>query len=161
MYEIETRAWTPEDRAWGAEQAQRLFGGTIVISRGRTHRPLELDGYCAFLNGARTGLATYAITGDECELVTLDSLVQWQGVGTALMREVERAAAAAGCRRLWLITTNDNIDALRFYQRRGFCLAAVHAGALEHSRKLKPAIPLTGHYGIPLTDELELHKLLV
>ncbi len=161
MHEIETRALTAEDRAWGAEQAQRLFGGTIVISRGRTHRPLELDGYCAFLNGARTGLATYAITGDECELVTLDSFVQWQGVGTALMREVERAAAAAGCRRLWLITTNDNIDALRFYQRRGFCLAAVHAGALEHSRKLKPAIPLTGHYGIPLTDELELHKLLV
>jgi hypothetical protein len=67
-------------------------------------------------------------------------------------------AAAAGATRLVLTTTNDNVDALRFYQRRGFRLIALRPGELHHSRKLKPEIPLTGNYGIPLTDELELER---
>jgi hypothetical protein len=55
--------------------------------------------------------------------------------------------------RLWVITTNDNVDALRFYQRYGFCLAAVHRGAVDRSRaRLKPEIPPVGAYGIPLCD---------
>ena len=66
-------------------------------------------------------------------------------------------AEASGARRLWLITTNDNVDALRFYQRRGFRLARVHAGAVDRSRAtLKPAIPEIGAHEIPLRDELEL-----
>jgi len=63
------------------------------------------------------------------------------------------------CPRLWLVTTNDNVDALRFYQRRGFCLVCVHRGAVDHSRAhLKPEIPLAGNNRIPLRDELELEK---
>ena len=63
----------------------------------------------------------------------------------------------SGARRLWLITTNDNVDALRFYQRRGFRLVRVHAGAVDRSRAaLKPGIPEAGDHGIPLRDELEL-----
>jgi acetolactate synthase regulatory subunit len=49
------------------------------------------------------------------------------------------------------------VDALRFYQRRGFRLAALHAGAVDDSRaRLKPEIPVTGDHGIALRDELEL-----
>ena len=70
-------------------------------------------------------------------------------------------AEASGAHRLWLITTNDNVDALRFYQRRGYRLARVDAGAVDRSRAaLKPAIPEIGAHGIPLRDELELELLL-
>lgn len=84
-----------------------------------------------------------------------------RGAGTALIEEVERIALNAGCRRLWLITTNDNIEGLRFYQRRGFRLVELHAGAVDRSREsLKPEIPAIGEHGIPIRDELELEKLL-
>ena len=70
---------------------------------------------------------------------------------------IEALARDAGCTRLWLITTNDNVDALRFYQRRGFRLAKLHPGAVDDSRaRLKPGIPKLGDHGIPLRDELEL-----
>ena len=73
---------------------------------------------------------------------------------------VRAAAVAAGCRRLWLITTNDNLPALRFYQRRGFVLAALHRDAIAASRRLKPQIPLLGLDNIPIRDELELEMAL-
>jgi ribosomal protein S18 acetylase RimI-like enzyme len=99
--------------------------------------------------------------GEQCEILTLHTAQQWQGVGTALLKTVERLATEQGCIRLWLITTNDNVDALRFYQRRGFCLAALHRSAVDDSRaRLKPEIPTVGNYGIPLRDEVELEKRL-
>jgi len=104
---------------------------------------------------------TYIVDRDQCEILTLHTAEQWRGVGTALVGAVERLAAQQGCRRLWLITTNDNLDGLRFYQRRGFRLAALHASAVDDSRaRLKPEIPVVGDYGIPLRDELELDKQL-
>ena len=84
----------------------------------------------------------------------LDSLVARQGVGTALLAAVQRAAREMTCTRLWLITTNDNVDAIRFYQRRGFVLSSIHPDALAESRKIKPQIPQIGNYGIPIRDEL-------
>ena len=78
-----------------------------------------------------------------------------------MIEEVERIASAEGCRDLWLITTNDNVDALRFYQRRGFRLVKLHPGGVDRSREfLKPEIPETGEYGIAIRDELELQKEL-
>ena len=97
---------------------------------------------------------------EQCEVLTLHASQRWHGAGTALIEAVEQLAARRGCARLWVITTNDNIDALRFYQRRGFQLAAVHRGAVDDSRRLKPEIPVTGAYGIPLRDEIELEKRL-
>jgi GNAT superfamily N-acetyltransferase len=111
--------------------------------------------------GVLAGVLTYVVEGDSCEVLTLHAAEQWRGAGTALIEEVERIALDSGCRRVWLITTNDNIDALRFYQRRGFCLAALHAGAVDRSREsIKPEIPAIGEHGIPIRDELELEKLL-
>ena len=100
------------------------------------------------------------IANDECELISLDSLVEGIGVGTRLIEAVRGAAVSAGCRRLWLITTNDNTVALRFYQKRGFELATVHRNALDASRRLKPSIPRIGIDGIPLRDEIELEMRL-
>ena len=106
------------------------------------------------------GLVTYHVDEDACEIVTIDSLVPSRGVGTALIEAVKVAAIEAGCKRLWLITTNDNLNALRFYQKWGFELVAIHRNALEKSRELKPEIPTIGMDGIPLRDEIELEMVI-
>jgi GNAT superfamily N-acetyltransferase len=106
------------------------------------------------------GLATYRLAEGECELVTINTLRSGVGIGSALLKAVKEAAQEAGCRRLWVITTNDNLEALRFYQLKSFQLVAVHRDALEASRRLKPRIPQVGQHGIPLRDELELELLL-
>jgi N-acetylglutamate synthase-like GNAT family acetyltransferase len=103
---------------------------------------------------------TYRLEGDECEVITLNSLIGGMGVGSALIEAIREVAVSAGCKRLWLITTNDNLAALSFYQKRGFVLVAVYRNVLEQSRRLKPEIPLVGMDGIPLRDELELELLL-
>jgi GNAT superfamily N-acetyltransferase len=110
--------------------------------------------------GALAGVLTYVIEGEACEILTLHAAERFGGTGSALVAAVEKVAAGAGCARLWLITTNDNVDALRFYQRRGFRLAALHRGAVDDSRaRLKPEIPRVGDHGIDLRDELELEKV--
>jgi hypothetical protein len=108
----------------------------------------------------KVGLATYKISGASCELVSINSTLPSSGVGTALIEAVRNIATKSGCKRLWLITTNDNMNALRFYQKRGFILVAVHKNALGLSRKLKPEIPIIGNDGIPLRDEIELEMIL-
>jgi GNAT superfamily N-acetyltransferase len=148
------------DRAWLLETITRRWGAPVVVSRGRAHDAACLPAIVAELGGQRVGLATYLIEGGEAELVTLDALVPQQGVGTALLKAVVDRASAAGCRRLWLVTSNDNIDAIRFYQRRGLRLAAVHKEAIDEARRLKPQIPALGHFGIPVHDEVELELVL-
>lgn len=105
----------------------------------------------------RVGLLTYIVGADACEVLTLHADRQWHGAGSALLHAVAGVALDAGCSRLWLVTTNDNTDALRFYQRRGFRLRALYPGAVDASRReLKPEIPWIGDHGIPLRDEIEL-----
>ncbi|MCA9521523.1 MAG: GNAT family N-acetyltransferase [Myxococcales bacterium] len=146
------------DRTYMRDLAPDLYGSEIVVSRGIAHRVAELEGFCAWRGTRRMGIATYRIDGNRCELVTIDAYVQWHGIGSRLIAAVERAAEDAGCDSIWLITTNDNVDALRFYQRRGYRIAAAHLGAIEASRAIKPQIPHIGFYGIAIRDELELHK---
>ena len=106
------------------------------------------------------GLVTNRIEKQECEIITLNSFAEREGVATELLQAVEKAVLKSGCNRLWVITTNDNLDALRFYQRRGDGIAKVHTDALRESRRLKPEIPETGLYEIPMRDEIELEKNL-
>ena len=158
------RAGHATDRpAVAALLAQR--GAARVARRNQLLDPLDHPALLAEdeQDGRLLGVLTYVVDRDrgQCEVLTIDAEQQWRGVGTALLRLVERVAAQEGCRRLWLVTTNDNVDALRFYQRRGFRLAALRPGAVDDSRaRLKPEIPTVGDYGIPLRDELELEKRL-
>jgi GNAT superfamily N-acetyltransferase len=124
------------------------------------YHPATLPGFIAWQVGERIGLVTYHLEVDGCEIVTLDSQRPGIGVGTALIEAVRRVAQEAACHRLRVITTNDNLEALRFYQKRGFRLVAVHPRAMEASRRLKPEIPLIGQHGIPLRDEIELEMPL-
>jgi GNAT superfamily N-acetyltransferase len=150
----------PEDREWVAPLLENSWGSINVVSRGVVHNAAGLPGFKAVLDGKNAGLATYRIAKGECELVTLDSLAEGHGVGSRLIEAVVAKAREKRCRRVWLITTNDNLKALHFYQKRGFLLAALHPGALAESRLLKPEIPLTGIDGIPLRDEIELEMVL-
>jgi GNAT superfamily N-acetyltransferase len=139
---------------------QERWASSRVVSRGRVHEAADLPGWVALIEGAPVGLLTFSVGSDGCEIVTLDSLREGRGIGSALLAWMEAAAREARCHRLWLVTTNDNLAALGFYQRRGFVLAAVYPGALDHSRFLKPEIPAVGRDGIPLRDEVELEYSL-
>jgi GNAT superfamily N-acetyltransferase len=109
--------------------------------------------------GSLLGVLTYRRDGADCEITSLYTAESWRGTGTALIDAVVVAGHEAGCGRLWLVTTNDNVDALRFYQRRGFRLAELHVGAVDDSRaRLKPSIPEIGDHGIPIRDELVLER---
>ena len=83
-----------------------------------------------------------------------------RGIGGRLVDVVASAARRRGAGELWLVTTNDNLDALRLYQRHGFRLSALHAGAVDRARITKPTIPLLGRHGIPIHDELVLVRPL-
>lgn len=155
------RELTANDRNWVAHFLDEHWGSTKIVSRGQAYYGHLLPGFVAEMNDAPedappAGLITYRVDGINCEIMTANSTQPDTGIGTALIEAVKVAAREAGCKRLWLIITNDNLHALRFYQKRGFRLVAVHAGALIEARKLKPQIPLVGLHGIPLYDEIEL-----
>jgi catechol 2,3-dioxygenase-like lactoylglutathione lyase family enzyme len=156
---VEVRAATPADRHWISSFLQERWGSTTVLSRGRRHDAAKLPALVAEAagpGGPGLGLATFRIEGDELELVTIDAVIADAGVGSALLAAAKELAAVEGCRRLWLITTNDNLDALGFYQRRGLRLAAVHRDAVDRAREIKPQIPAVGSSGNDIHDELEL-----
>jgi ribosomal protein S18 acetylase RimI-like enzyme len=148
------------DRDWVREVTIAEWGSEIVVVHGDVLRPGELPGFVAWIDGERAGLLTYEVRDGALEIVTLNSWREGSGVGTALCAAAEAEARRAGCRRLWLITTNDNLEALGFDQRRGFALVAVHREAVTRSRRIKPEIPRIGARGIPIRDEIELEKPL-
>ncbi len=150
-----------DDRLWVKERTELLFGGDFVVSRSEVHDPHKLPGFIATEGRERVGLITYHLVDDVCEIVTIDALCQFMGVGTMLLEKVESVARAAGCTKLWTITTNDRLDAQRFFQKRGFVISEVRLGAMTKIRLLKPNVPKVGDYGIPVRDELEFEKPLL
>ena len=144
------------DRLW-VEAFLGELGAIRVARRNELVRSADHPMLIATADGAPTGLLTYIVTGDVCEILTLHAVVPWQGTGTTLIDAVRAVATAAGCRTISVATTNDNVDALRFYQRRGFRIRSIRPGAVDDARlRLKPEIPDTGEHGIPLRDEIEL-----
>jgi len=131
------------------------WSGPVIVTQGIAHDTSSAEGFVAVEDGAIAGYILYGIREARCEILVLESMKQNGGIGTALIDTVKRAAKEQGCSRLWLITTNDNIHAIRYYQRRGFELAAVYINAIEKSRALKPSIPLIGDNDIPIKHEFE------
>ncbi len=156
MTDFLIRPATPVDMAWAKQMWTEHWASHFIVSRGVLHDATQLPAFVAIQADQYAGIATYNIVGSSCELVTLDSLIEGIGVGGGLIDAVRGAAREAGCTRVWLITSNDNTHALRFYQKRGFRLAALHVNAIAQSRKLKPEIPFIGDDGIPIRDEIEL-----
>ena len=154
------RAAGPSDRPWITAVLTDAFAGPVQVVRGKVYRADELPGFIAELEGKPAGLIAYRIEADRCDIMALVSLEENRGIGTGLLAAVTEKARAAGCRRLRVVTTNDNQAALRLYQKRGFRLVAVYVNSMEEARKLKPEIPLAGNDGIPLRDEIELEMPL-
>jgi ribosomal protein S18 acetylase RimI-like enzyme len=154
------RSLTDDDCVWVRQWMVNHWGAELMIVHGEQLYPVEYPGFVAETGTDVVGLVTYILRGDECEILTLDSLAEGQGIGSALIEAVRKIALEKGARRLWLITTNDNLHALRFYQKRGFELVKIHRHAVDESRELKPSIPLVGDSGIPIRDEIELEILL-
>jgi ribosomal protein S18 acetylase RimI-like enzyme len=152
---IEVRALEARDHAWVADFLLTQAGSTRVVSRGRLHYTDQLPGFLALEDGTPGALLTYRVADRELEVVTLHAAQPGRGLGSRLLDATREQARQLGCRRLWLITTNDNEPAIQFYRRRGMNLVAVHRHAIREARKLKPEIPLTGVGGTPIEDEIE------
>ena len=149
------------DRAWIGEALEAQLGGRRQARRGRVDDVSILPGFIAEEEDGRpVGLVTLRFENDEMEVAALLALDQWRGAGTALLGAARREAERAGCRRAWLITTNDNVDAIRFYQRRGWDWVALHRDAVAESRRLKPELGDVGSYGIPIRHELEFEQTI-
>lgn len=133
---------------------------TKMIIRGSEIDMTTAEGLVIFEDNKIIGLITYMFYDDVMEILSLDSLREKQGIGTALLNETIAIAKEAECKKIVLITTNDNINAIRFYQKRGFDMAHLYRNALDVSRKLKPEIPLVGENDIPLRHELEFEFFL-
>ena len=142
------------------------WGYDFIVSRGKVHKILDLDGILAYDNKKIIGLGLYYIKNNECEIVLMESFIQNKGIGTKIIDKIINIAKQNKCNRIWLITTNDNINAIKFYQKRGFCIVNIHINAIVESRKIINAIvesrkitpnniPLIGEYGIPIRDEIE------
>jgi GNAT superfamily N-acetyltransferase len=155
--EITIRPVCEGDRPMLAWLITELWGSEVVAVRGTCLRPAEMAGFIAERSHRLAGLLTYQLLGaDTLEIVTLNALDRRAGIGTVLIEAAAAKARRFGCREIRLTTTNDNVDALRFYQRRGFRLAELRPGAVDRSRHYKPEIPQVGDYGIPLRDEIDL-----
>lgn len=158
--QLEISAIGPSDRPWVVATLREEWGGQTIVTRGQIHETDQLQGLIAISGEERVGLLTYVLANASCEIVSLNSFIQGKGVGSQLIKAVLQLARAKNCNKLWLITTNDNVEALQFYQKRGFKLHAIYPNAIEESRKLKPGIPKSGRHGIPIADEIELEVRL-
>ena len=154
------RRLTPDDLPRLREFWVEHWGGDFMVTRGQIHRPEQLEGFVLEDGAEWIGLLSFIIENDELEVISLDSLREGQGIGSQLISQTVEEARARNCQRIFLITTNDNLNALGFYQKRGFELVRINRHALEETRKLKPGIPLIGDNHIPLRDEIELEMIL-
>lgn len=156
MAQIIIRPIEPADREWVKCILADSWGEARLVVHGVMYQADQLPGLIAELDTKAVGLLTYHVVSTDCEIVSLNSLVEGRGVGTALLKGAARQAVLEGCTRLWLVTTNDNLNALGFYQRRGFRICVLRPGEVDRSRQLKPSIPLMAANGIPIRDEIDL-----
>ncbi|QPQ31082.1 GNAT family N-acetyltransferase [Lysinibacillus sp. JNUCC 51] len=135
------------------------WGSTEMVISSGIYDCSKLDGF-AYVDEQNSilGLITYIIRAEECEIISLDSIVEGKGIGSLIVQAVEHHAFEQGCSMITLITTNDNLHALKFYQKRGYYLVEIIKNAVEQARAYKPEIPLIGNDGIPIRDEIRLAK---
>lgn len=139
---------------------RQLWGSTEMVISSGTFDIQDLDGLVARQADRIVGIISYAWTTKWLEIVSLDSLVENQGIGSQLLQAAEKIAQENDRHQTSLITTNDNLRALGFYQKRGYHLTELYPNAVAKARQIKPEIPLQADNGIPIRDELRLTKVL-
>jgi hypothetical protein len=143
-----------DDRGWLEERISGGYGaGHLQARRGELIDVLAGEGLVAERAGDAVGIVLWRRDPDGAtELAYIWAFESGGGVGRALVTGMlERVPLP-----IWVVTTNENVDALRFYQRLGFRLRTLRAGAVDAAREnLKPSIPVEMD-GIAIRDELEL-----
>ena len=157
---IRIRQINKKDKEWVEKFIRKNWGSEKIVAHRQIFYPTNLPGFVAQSRGKILGLVAYHIKRNNLEIITMNAVARGKGIGTSLLQAIEKIACKLKYKKVWLITTNDNIDALAFYLKNGFIITKVHKNALEFSRKIKPEIPLFGNYGIPLKDEIELEKFI-
>jgi GNAT superfamily N-acetyltransferase len=153
---VKVRRVTEDDQEWVGEAIVAAFASTRIVSRGRVHEDAHaLDGFVVETDGRPVGCALWHEIHGDAELVVLVTTYRGAGAGTALLDAVVDHARDAGWKRLWLITTNDNTDAIRMYQRAGWEWVGFHRNAVADARALKPELPADGNHGIEVKHEIE------
>ncbi|MBN1301331.1 MAG: GNAT family N-acetyltransferase [Melioribacteraceae bacterium] len=152
---ITYRKINDSDREWIEEFIKEHWRSGQVVVHKTVYAPGELQGFVAQKEGRNVGLITYVFESDSCEIVTLNSVIEDRGIGSHLVDLVKKEAITNNCGRLWLVTTNDNIKCIYFYQRLCFRLTSIFPNAVDYSRKIKPDIPMVAENGLPIRDELE------
>ncbi len=163
MPEINIRAVKQEDATWIKSFMNEYWGGEpLVIRGGKKYYPssLSLDGLIAENTQGVVGFLFYEIQDRACEIIVFEVLDKFQGIGTQMLDQLKEIVKIKECDRIHLMTTNDNLDALRFYQRRRFTITEIRVNAVAQARAIKPTIGLVGEYGIPLRDEIDLELLV-
>ena len=157
---FQIRPMDASDRNSVRQAVEAFWGSVVIIAHLESFNCDTLPGFVAQRDAALVGFLHYQIDGEACEVLTLAALTPRQGVGSALMAAIEAHARTQGCTRLHLVTTNDNREALAFYQNRGFHIKTVFPGRINAARKIKPSIPKIAENGIPIEDEILLEKTL-
>jgi ribosomal protein S18 acetylase RimI-like enzyme len=150
---ITIRDLAEADLEWAASVLDAELAGRWQARRGELVDVLALPGLVVVIDGRPAGLLAYRLEDGSCEIEALVATAPGAGIGTALIDELRRRTGHVPIR---VVTTNDNVRAMAFYEHRGFRLVAVRRGAVDEARRtLKPTIGLLGQGGIPIRDELE------
>jgi ribosomal protein S18 acetylase RimI-like enzyme len=153
---MHVRRVTDDDRPWIAETVAGAFASPRVVSKGRVVEDASLlDGFVVELDGHSIGVALWSDHDGDVELVVIVTTYRGAGAGVALLDAVVALGRRSGWKRLWLVTTNDNTDAMRIYQRAGWRWVGWYPDAVAVSRQLKPELPEIGAHGIPIAHEIE------
>ncbi|MEM0906439.1 MAG: GNAT family N-acetyltransferase [Pseudomonadota bacterium] len=127
------------------------WGSTVLIINGEEVDALECE---ALVAGDFSAVITFRIEGDSAEIVSFNAVPPLAGLGSNLLNAFIDLMRQRQINTVNVTTTNDNVNALRFYQRRGFRLSVLRPGAVDAARRLKPSIPKEGRHKIALRDEL-------
>ncbi len=156
MNEVHIRSITGSDKNWMHEFMIKEWGADKIVIPNGVYVPSELSGFVAQKNGKNVGIITYINVLSACKIITLNAFEKHEGIGSLLLKSVIEIARRDDLKEIIVVTTNDNVDGLRFYQKRGFVINNVFINQIVNSRKIKPEISTIGEYGIPIRDDIEL-----
>ena len=105
----------PQNRRQISDFIRDHWFSTNMVVRGKIFDLSKAEGFAAMEDDRIIGLVTYEVRGEICEILSLDSLAERRGIGTALVGKVTETAKGRGCAKIVLITTNDNLNAMRFW----------------------------------------------
>lgn len=150
------RAATPGDLPWVRSIITQRWGSVEMVTGGRVKDASAHRALIASADGQDVGLLTYRHEGNDVEIVSIDALISGRGAGRQLLSALQGQVRREQLASIYVYTTNDNVDALAFYQRCGLRMVAIDRDAVTRAREIKPSIPHYADNGIEIRDEVRL-----